>query len=364
VRGVGIPTLHQAILLDTPALASKLPAVMQSKPAALAILLALAIGCTAETGQELTNSPAAAGSLADSLDLGAPEHGFQVETLGASVEPGDDVRLCEVVALPGSSDDTFYVGRIESALAAQGDDLVVSVAEPGSQTEAIMDVGASVPCTRAGEAFGEELSSVLSTQESYEDVRLPTGVGKVLRGGQKLAIETHFVNETNEPVIAKAKVSFHVVDAQSVQHIARAASFENFTIYTPPGGRSSHLGECGVHEEMLVSALQRRTQRFATDFTVWRRGGERDGELVWASRDGNDRRYEPTEPLHLLPGEGLRFQCDYHNTADRELRYGVGAEDETCVLNATFWSVDSLADTQHEGCLLFQTDSDGISRDR
>jgi hypothetical protein len=331
------------------------------KSLAISCLLALAVGCTTQTGRELSTRDGV-GELSQGVSLPPPARGFQVETAGIRIEPGDDLRLCEVVALPGTPSDTYYVNRIETAFSRHGDDLVVSAARPQSETAAIMDVGSSVPCTRAGEAFGEELADVVATQSRYHDESFPSGVGKVFHGGQKLAVEYHYVNDTADAVPAKAKLSFHIVDPGAVQHLARTASFSNLTIYTPPGGESSHLGECALHEDVTISSLVRRSQRFATDFAVWRVGGQHDGELVWQSDDPSHSRLDISgQPLQLAPGEGLRFQCGFRNTTDRELRYGVSAADDTCTLNATFWAKDEAA-AQPEGCLLFSVDEDGVAR--
>jgi hypothetical protein len=120
-----------------------------------------------------------------------------------------------------------------------------------------------------------------------------------------------------------------------------------------------------VREEMIVSELVRRTQRFGTNFKVWFAGGPRDGELAWESADRRDNRFEPSETLHLMPGEGFRFECSYYNSSVRELRYGVSASDETCMLQAKYSVPDDLdggdEDTA-EGCLLFDVDSDGVAR--
>jgi hypothetical protein len=338
------------------------------KPNHFVALFSILAACAAPTGLE---EPIAAASAASSrasaeaaaLDLRVPERGFQLDTTSAWIDPGDDVRMCEVVALPGTGEDTYYVPRIEAMLGAQGAELVVLAAKPGSGTEAMMEPGASVPCTRAGEEFGEELAEVVSMQEGYLDERFPETTGLIFRGGQKLALEVHYVNESAEAVPARAKLSFHLADADRVQRTARSAKFENLTIYTPPRGRSSHVGECLVREEMLVSELVRRTQRYGTDFRVWFAGGARDGELAWDSQDRSDRSFEPSEPLHLLPGEGFRFECTYHNTSTRELRFGVSSADETCALQAKYSVPGSGEESDvEEGCLLFDVDPDGVAR--
>lgn len=330
-------------------------------------LLFVAAACATQTGLEQPPGASArdkAGS-SSALELNQPESGFQIDTPATVVDPGDEVRVCEVVVLPGTPADTYYVPRIEALLSKQAEELTIHAARPGSETDSIMDPGASVPCTRAGEAFGEELSEVLTTADRYTDEVFPEGTGKIFHGGQKLALELHYVNDSAEQTQARAKLSFHTADAERVQRLVHSANFANLTIYTPPGGHSSHVGECVVREEMLVNELVRRTQRFGTTFKVWYAGGARDGQLAWESADRRDSRFEPGEPLHLMPGEGFRFECSYFNPSGRELRYGVSSSDETCMLQAKYAlpeDVDADDDDPAEGCLLFDVDADGIAR--
>ena len=326
----------------------------------LSLVIFVVAACAAEAGSMPSQEDRLAARNIE-LSLEVPEQGFQVSTVGRFLEPGDELRTCEVVQLPGTADDVYYVGRIEAAMTDRGQDLIVSAALPKSHTEAIMDVGANVPCTRSGEAFGEELIEVLSTQEPYLEQRFPNGVGRVLRGGQKLAVDAHFVNPTAEPAPALVKLSFHTMPAEAIQHVAHTATFQNLTIYTPPGGRSSHLAECLVGQDVVVSELVRRTQRRGTDFTVWLAGGARDGELLWHSKSIADPRVQLDAPLHLAAGEGLRFQCDYVNATGVELRFGVNAGDEMCTLGATYWPSDA-ADGAQQGCLLLEVDNDGVAR--
>ncbi|MDD9934929.1 MAG: hypothetical protein OXT09_15065 [Myxococcales bacterium] len=326
----------------------------------------LAAGCATQAGQQASAAGEEPAIASASLELDPPARGFQIETAGLMIDVGDDIRWCEVVRVPGDASDVYYVDRIEAAMTSGAQDLIVSAARVGSETEAIMDVGSRVPCTRAGEAFGEDLAQLTATQHLYDDHRFPEGVGKVVHGGQKIAIDYHYVGlaESDAELIpAKVKVNFHAVDEAAVRQVAHTANFHNLTIYTPPGGQSSHLAECMVDEEVLVGELARRTQARGTGFSVWLRGGERDGELIWYSADPNDSVHELLEPMRLLPGEGFRFQCDYQNNTDLELRFGVNATDEMCTLAATVWSPEEGTEPSPQGCLLLDVDHDGIARD-
>lgn len=303
-------------------------------------------------------------AIADATDLALspPERGLQLTTRAVRVEPGEDIRWCEVVQLPGGPLDRMYVDRLELATSPEVRDLIVSVAAPGSATEAAMVPGSQVPCTRAGEAFGEQLAELISSQEPYLDQRYPAGIGQVLQGGQKIALDYHVVGDDRVAHAAQLALNLHAVRPQAVSHVARTASFQNLTLYTPPGGRSSHLAECGVSQPLAVQQLVRRTQSRGRGFRVWIAGGERDGELVWQSSSPSDARITLPRPLALAPGEGLRFQCDFVNDTDLELRYGVNAGDEQCALSAVYVlpAEDPLAEP--EGCLLVDVDADGVAR--
>jgi hypothetical protein len=328
---------------------------------ALLLVALLAAGCATQAGPGFGDASPAAGMEAE-LELAPPSHGFQITTAGVAIDPGDDVRWCEVLRLPGTTDQLYYVDRIETALAPGARDLIVSVAPLGSETEALMEVGSRVACTRAGEAFGEDLVELTSTQGTRDDERYPPGVGQVLHGGQKIAVDYLYVNPGAEVLPAKVKLNFHTVSAQAIERLARIARFNNLTIYTPPRGRSSHLAECAFNQEVRVSELIRRTQHRGTSFSVWIAGGERDGELLWYSAHPSDARIAWNDALALRPGEGFRFQCDYLNTSDRELRFGVNASDETCSLNALYWPADDRAEPGSQDCLLFEVGSDGVAR--
>jgi hypothetical protein len=338
--------------------------MLQSLPSQHAtwIFLFMASACVAQTEAERVLPREAAGW--SGLDFAPPEHGFQLGTRDVSVDSGDDIRICDVVVVPGTPADVYYVPRIEALTSALGEELTVYSATTGSETAALMERGASVPCTRAGEAFGEELSEVLTTAERYADEVFPQGTGKVFHGAQKLVIEVHIVNDLATQLSTRTKVAFHVAGPERVQRVVRSANFENLTIYTPPRGHSLHVGECIVSEDMLVTELVRRTQRFGTTFKVWFAGGARNGDLAWESTERRDNRFEPTEPLHLAPGEGFRFECSYYNSSSRELRYGLSSADETCMLQAKYISPpepEGASDTV-EGCLLLSVDADGVAR--
>lgn len=334
--------------------------------AALYTVLLLTAACTATAGGSTIDADPQLALLPDGLDLEVPERGFQLTSVGALLEAGDDEEWCEVLQLPGGADDAYYVNRIDAQMSPTGRRLVVSAAIPGSETEANMTVGDRVPCVRAGEVFGEDLVEVIATQRGYENLDFPDHVGRIYFGGQKIAIDYRYAVTGSQPSLSRARINFHRTSEAEVGHIARTAAFNNVTIYTPPGGRSSHIGQCSFDSDVVVRALGRQTQQRGRDFTVWFAGGERDGELIWTSHHWADEtRYTfPGGPITLRAGEGFRFQCDYANPTAHDLRFGAGETDEQCILMSSFWLAQEDGDARDQRCLLLPRDlaDDGIAK--
>ena len=138
-------------------------------------------------------------------------------------------------------------------------------------------------------------------------------------------------------------INFHLVEDADVNHIAQTWGFYNFMIFTMPGQEASYAAECVFDDDVMLHSLTRHTHRWGTDFHVWHKGGEKDGEHLWTSNDWElDVDYVFDEPIFVPKGEGFRFQCEYNNTTDHVLMFGTKATDEMCILFGVAWSPDSL----------------------
>jgi hypothetical protein len=278
----------------------------------------------------------------DVLCLQAPEQGFQVRSVGATIDSGQDVEYCEVVELPGDPSEIYYVNRFESEMTVGSHHLIVAAIVPGSPTEENAAPGDRIPCFQTT-AFGEDLDPVTGSQAPYHEESYPEGIGRTYRGGQRLVFDYHYFNTTSGPLEARAAVNFHTVDASRVQKIARSFGFYNFAISTPPGQEASFTTECAFSSDIMVHKLTRHTHKWGTDFTVWYRGGAHDGEEIFRSANYEDVDHVFLEPVLMQSGEGFRFECTYKNTEAHTLEFGVKATDEMCILFGTWWEAGETA---------------------
>ena len=304
-------------------------------------LVSIVVGCgssdepAGSTGG--TDPPPAA--CDDILCLEPPEHGFQVRSVGTSIEPGEDVEYCEIVQVPGDPSETYYVNRFESEMTLGSHHLIVAAIEPGSPTEANAAVGDRIKCFQTS-AFGDDLDPVTGNQLPYHEESFPEGVGRTYRGGQLLVFDYHYFNTTPDPLAAKAAVNFHTVDADRVQKIARNFGFYNFGISIPPGEEASFTTECSFDHDILVHKLTRHTHKWGTDFTVWYAGGAREGQEIFTSPNYETVDHVFDEPITMTAGEGFRFECAFKNTEVHPLEFGVKATDEMCILFGVWWEAD------------------------
>lgn len=342
-----------------------------SKPAyALSLVLVSMYACSsaehAPSAPPQAGAPGDAGSEPDGFPgLAVPSDGFQVRSIGTEIQPGEDVEYCEVARLPGAESDHYFAKSFEFANNIGSHHLIVSAAAPGSAVEAklkALGVGERVPCFSAENQFGNDaFVGVGGTQQPYNAVALPEGVGREYYGGQLLVFDYHYLNTREEPIPARSAVNFHLTDAASVEHIARGFSFSNVTIATAPVAHASFTGECHFRSDVMLSGLTRHTHRWGRDYSVWFSGGPRDGEEIWTSHDWqHETIYNFDEPIRMHAGEGLRFRCDFENDTARTLRYGVSASDEMCILFGTIWEAEQGELLGDQNCVITWRDADGV----
>lgn len=292
------------------------------------------------------------------VELEPPAKGFQLRSLGDWIAPGTDVEYCEVVELPGTEEDVYYVTGFELKMHPWTHHVIVKAVEIGSATDANVKVGDKKPCVQAGSAFGEDLLDVTGAQQKYQSTSFPEGVGRVFYGGQKIIFDYHYFNPTTEFIPARHAVNFHTAAADDIESIAANFGFYNFGIFTLPGQQSASAGKCTFSHDVVLWGLTRHTHQWGTGFHVWHEGGEKHGEHLWTSTDWeHDTDFPmPDGPTLFKAGTGFRFQCHFDNTTDHVLTFGVKATNEMCILFGTYWAPGGSPAVPEQDCQVQKAD--------
>ncbi|HKE16100.1 MAG TPA: hypothetical protein VKB80_14590 [Kofleriaceae bacterium] len=271
------------------------------------------------------------------LCLDPPAEGFQIQSVGGEINPGEDIEYCEVVQLPGGPDDTYYVNGFESAMTKGSHHLIVAAIIPGSPTDAAAQVGDRVECITAS-AWGDDLTDVTGQQLPEHSEHFPAGVGKVYQGGQKVVFDYHYFNATDDKLQAKAAVNFLTTTSDNIEHEAVGFASFNFGISIPPHESASFDNSCRMNQDVMVLKLTRHTHQWGVDFPVSFNDGQNDPELIYTSPNYEDPDFVFEEPILVEAGQGFDFTCAYNNDTDRRLHFGTEATDEMCILFGSMYS--------------------------
>jgi hypothetical protein len=277
-----------------------------------------------------------------------------VESVGATIAPGEDVQYCEVVALPGTPGQPIYVAGIDGRMTRFSHHLNIMAIQPGSPADQASTPGQRERCAGNGRIpFGSGLHQIFMSVAPETSLVLPDGVGHRLDGGQKVLFNYHYFNSSTAPVPAKAALAFHVADASAVRRELRRFGMYNMSFAIPARSKASFTAECMMAEDIQLISLLRHTHSKGTDFNVWRAGGATDAQQVFVSHHWEDDiNYAPTGSFIIKQGEGLRFECAFDNTTDQELRFGELVSDEMCILYGYFVSTREFVPPLPEDCAI------------
>jgi hypothetical protein len=285
-------------------------------------------------------------NCADGLCLTVPASGFQLRTEGTEIAAGEDVEYCEVLELPGDPSVEYYVTRFEVAMSQYSHHLIVSAVKPDTAEGEAWQVGDRKLC-----AGLDAIASVPVTgsQHPYHDEPFPAGVGRVYHGGQKVIFDYHYFNTGSAPVSAHAAVNFHTSPPEQVTRIAKGLSAFNVQIAVPPMQTKSFTADCVFNADVMLFKVTRHTHQWGRDFDVAFMGGE----PIWTSADYEDTDYLLPEPVLVREGEGLTFTCEFENTTEDMLYYGLTASDEMCNLFGAVYAPEGVDDVPPQTCFIF-----------
>lgn len=266
------------------------------------------------------------------LTMKAPtaNDGFQIETQGAWIEPGDGAEWCEVISLPGQPGETFFLSAVEVQATPLLHHMVVDLLPmdfDGDREE-------RQRCNGADALFGDAARPLVGVTQLRDRRELPNGVGQRLHAAQPLVVDYHYINTTPERAFAQQRVNLYVSDRVDAE--ARSFELAGPPVHVGPQQRATFQQSCTFDQKVMVSELIRRTRQAGNEFAVWRYGGAEDGERVWTSNDWEFETSVDLQPvLTLDPGEGFRFECVFENGDAEALEEG---PDATCALLGSYFT--------------------------
>ncbi len=179
---------------------------------------------------------------------------------------------------------------------------------------------------------------VFGTQLRNASYSFPEGVALKIPANWGFDINSHYVNKTSDIKTGQVSVNIHTVPFSEVTHIAENL-FLNNTSFSLPARQITTLSKTwNFNEAVNVFMLTSHAHQYNTEFKIYISGGDRDGELVFFSKDWQHPpliTFDP--PLHLEAGQGLKAQATYNNTTDKNLKFGLLSEDEMMIIFGAYY---------------------------
>ncbi len=177
-----------------------------------------------------------------------------------------------------------------------------------------------------------------STQAKNESQRFAPGVAVRVPARSRIIAWNHFLNAGDRAVDTYVDVELETVAAAAVLLAPFRLHYQD--LHLPAQTRSRVAGSCdlrgpfeksGERWEFKLHYVLPHYHQFGVGFRLRTDSGAPLYEITRAYAEPLGHGFEPALDLPALGARGLRFECEYENTLERELVYGLG-DQEMCVM--------------------------------
>jgi hypothetical protein len=173
------------------------------------------------------------------------------------------------------------------------------------------------------------------------DFAFPPTVGLHLKKGQRLLLNLHLYNATDNPLDGESGTLFLPATAAEVPNIAELVLAGPTVGLTVPTGVSTQSGNCQLsnvtNEPIHVFALSQHMHKLGTHMksTI-----DRASPLVLQDEPYNfeEQKFHLVDPhVQLMPNDTLKTECTYDNTTGSTVRFGESSDDEMCFTDLFYY---------------------------
>ncbi|MDW3646365.1 MAG: hypothetical protein R8P61_04870 [Bacteroidia bacterium] len=171
-------------------------------------------------------------------------------------------------------------------------------------------------------------------QEPRFDLDLPPGIAMKIPAGATIDINSHYFNVTDEVLFGEVFLNMITIPEDSVKEILKIDDINNDEhLFLPAQEATTIVDEKTFGRDTQIRQMFAHMHKRGYKFEVFKKGGDRDGDLLYVSFDYQHPPYQFFDPpLEIKRGESLITKVYYNNETDRDISYGVTSEDEMGIL--------------------------------
>jgi len=167
------------------------------------------------------------------------------------------------------------------------------------------------------------------------DFVFPTGVGLHFTTGQKLLLNLHLYNASDEPLTGRSGTLFQEGTAADVQHLAEVVLAGPTITLRVPMGVSTQTGTCNLSsvtdEPIQVFAMSQHMHKLGRNLKTTIARGNQTFTMQDIPYNFEQQLFQLTAPtIELRPGDVLTTHCSYDNDTGHVVTFGESSNDEMC----------------------------------
>ena len=171
-------------------------------------------------------------------------------------------------------------------------------------------------------------------------VAMPEGVAMKIPAGAEIWTQSHYVNASDEDVLAQDVINLELVAAEDVSTLAGTFAQSDFSFDLQPRQETTRTMECAFTRELTIPWLVPHMHEWGKEYLVEILKGD---EVVWSTSGAwtaalrNDIPIqELAEHITVTPEHKVRTTCTWANTGDAPLAF----PEEMCVTFFPFYPAD------------------------
>ncbi len=297
--------------------------------------IVLAVGCGGNDGGGGGDDTSIAdAAVAPTPDASPPlgDNELQLTIGPLTVPPGDEDTVCVVLDLGNTA--PAMIREIRTNLTPGTHHVIVTREDDGAPIEQPFSCGAF-----AGGGPGANLLFI--AQQPQAKLTYPAGTGLRATAHQLIHLEMHYFNYLDDPDHEiSATITFELAEDDGTELAPVELLFTGSTsLHIPAQSQVSTESFHSVPAGAKIFALSSHTHQYGTYSAIYRATSEGDPEAVLLHESTNwaEPPLDEYEPFSLGAGEGLLLTCDYFNTSDQDVSFGLGFNDEMCFLWAHYF---------------------------
>ncbi|MCF8261565.1 MAG: T9SS type A sorting domain-containing protein [Melioribacteraceae bacterium] len=169
----------------------------------------------------------------------------------------------------------------------------------------------------------------VGTQTPYYRYSFPEGIALELPPNEGFDHNMHFANRSGSVIPGEAYLNIYTTELENVKYVAKNGNFSNYNFQLPPQKRTTIIKDFYFDAQAHLIQIWSHAHEKMEEFSIYRKGGPKDGELIYWTNDWEHPPYLLLDPpMTFEKGEGVTLETRYNNQSNETVGFGPLSTDE------------------------------------